>query len=161
MSDGTVPQLTAAMVRIAHTNFSKRSSKTVGAVRHVPGDAEVGFWVVCWVARGGARQLAAAGSGSGAVERGRGVVCRVASCARRVWRLFWPAHSPGVPETRFMLQDLIPTSSLEWGAPLAPTGSPPDYLARVGSMLAMTRLTVGAAHPHLGAPFPTTGLHRQ
>eukprot|EP01048_Picozoa_sp_COSAG05_P040272 COSAG05_NODE_20531_length_278_cov_1.346369_1_plen_78_part_01 len=30
------------------------------------------FWVVCWVARGGARQLAAAGSGSGAAERGRG-----------------------------------------------------------------------------------------
>ena len=33
---------------------------------------------------------------------------------------------------------------LEWGAPRAPTGSPPHYLARVGSMLALTRLTVGA-----------------
>ena len=39
-------------------------SKTVGAVRQVRGGAEVGFWVVCWVARGGARQLAAAGSGT-------------------------------------------------------------------------------------------------
>eukprot|EP01048_Picozoa_sp_COSAG05_P000872 COSAG05_NODE_27_length_29281_cov_199.946919_14_plen_71_part_00 len=27
----------------------------VGAVRQVRGGAEVGFWVVCWVARGGAR----------------------------------------------------------------------------------------------------------
>ena len=29
-------------------------SKTVEAVRQVRGGAEVGFWVVCWVARGGA-----------------------------------------------------------------------------------------------------------
>ena len=54
----------------------------------------MGFWVVCWVARGGARQLAAAGSGSGAAERGRGAVYRVSPWAGGVWRLFWPAHSP-------------------------------------------------------------------
>ena len=33
---------------------SSTRSKTMGAVRQVRGDAEVGFWVVCWVARGGA-----------------------------------------------------------------------------------------------------------
>ena len=49
---------------------------------------------------------------------------------------------------------------LEWGAPLAPTGNASDYLARVGPMLALTRLTIGAHHfPTTG--FPTTGLHRQ
>ena len=70
-------------------------SKTVGAVRQVRGSAEVGFWVVCWVARGGARQLAAAGSGSGAAERLRGALYRVSPWAAGVWRLFGLAHSPG------------------------------------------------------------------
>ena len=70
-------------------------SKTVGAVRQVRGSAEVGFWVVCWVARGGARQLAAAGSGSEAAERGRGAVYRASPWTGGVWRLFGPAHSPG------------------------------------------------------------------
>ena len=75
-------------------------SKTVGAVRQVRGGAEAGFWVVCWVARGGARQLAAAGSGSGAAERGRGALCRVSPWAGGVQRLFWPAHSPGAATDR-------------------------------------------------------------
>ena len=70
-------------------------SKTVGAVRQVRGSAEVGFWVFCWVARGGARQLAAAGSGSEAAERGRGAVYRASPWTGGVWRLFGPAHSPG------------------------------------------------------------------
>ena len=70
-------------------------SKTVGAVRQVRGSAEVGFWVVCWVAHGGARQLAAAGSSSGAAERGRGAVYRASPWTGGVWRLFGPAHSPG------------------------------------------------------------------
>ena len=75
-------------------------SKTVGAVRQVRGSAEVGFWVVCWVARGGARQLAAAGSGSGAAERGRGAVYRASPWTGGVWRLFWLTHSPGAATDR-------------------------------------------------------------
>ena len=75
-------------------------SKTVGAVRQVRGGAEAGFWVVCWVPRGGVRQLAAAGSGSGAAERLRGALCRVSPSSGDVWRLFWPAHSPGAATDR-------------------------------------------------------------
>ena len=95
---GTASRTSVARVRPAESDVRRMSStrsKTVGAVRQVRGGAEVGFWVVCWVARGGARQLAAAGSGNGAAERGRGAVYRVSPWAGGVWRLFGPAHPAG------------------------------------------------------------------
>ena len=100
---GAACRISVARLRPAESDvrgMSSTRSKTVGAVRQVRGGAEVEFWVVRWVARGGARQLAAAGSGSGAAERGRGAVCRVSPWARDVWRLFWPAHSPGAATDR-------------------------------------------------------------
>ena len=63
---GAACRISVARLRPAESDVRGMSwtrSKTTGAVRQVRGDAEVGFWVVCWVARGGARQLAAAGSG--------------------------------------------------------------------------------------------------
>ena len=64
---GAACRISVARLRPAESDVRGRSStwsKTFGAVRQVRGGAEAGFWVVCWVARGGARQLAAAGSGS-------------------------------------------------------------------------------------------------
>ena len=95
---GAACRISVARLRPAESDVRGRSStwsRTFGAVRQVRGGAEAGFWVVCWVARGGARQLAAAGSGSGAAERGRGAVYRASPWAGGVWRLFGPAHSPG------------------------------------------------------------------
>ena len=95
---GAACRISVARLRPAESDvrgMSSTRSKTVGAVRQVRGGAEAGFWVVCWVARGGARQLAAAGSGSGAAERGRGALYRVSPWAAGVWRLFGLAHSPG------------------------------------------------------------------
>ena len=95
---GAACRISVARLRPAESDvqgMSSTLSKTVGAVRQVRGGAEAGFWVVCWVARGGARQLAAAGSGSEAAERGRGAVYRASPWAGGVWRLFGPAHSPG------------------------------------------------------------------
>ena len=100
---GAACRISVARLRPAESDVRGRSStwsKTFGAVRQVRGGAEAGFWVVCWVARGSARQLAAAGSGSGAAERGRGALCRVSPWAGDVWRLFWPAHSPGAATDR-------------------------------------------------------------
>ena len=71
---GAACRISVARLRPAESDvrsMPSTRSKTVGAVRQVRGGAEAGFWVVCWVPRGGARQLAAAGSGSGAAERGR------------------------------------------------------------------------------------------
>ena len=95
---GAACRTSVARLRPAESDvrsMSSTRSKTVGAVRQVRGGAEAGFWVVCWVARGGARQLAAAGSGSGAAERLRGALYRVSPWAAGVWRLFGLAHSPG------------------------------------------------------------------
>ena len=95
---GAACRISVARLRPAESDvrgMSSTRSKTVGAVRQVRGGAEAGFWVVCWVARGGARQLAAAGSGSGAAERLRGALYRVSPWAAGVWRLFGLAHSPG------------------------------------------------------------------
>ena len=100
---GAACRISVARLRPAESDVRGRSStwsKTFGAVRQVRGGAEAGFWVVCWVARGSARQLAAAGSGSGAAERGRGALCRVSPWAGGVQRLFWPAHSPGAATDR-------------------------------------------------------------
>ena len=100
---GAACRISVARLRPAESDVRGRSStwsRTFGAVRQVRGGAEAGFWVVCWVARGSARQLAAAGSGSGAAERGRGALCRVSPWAGDVWRLFWPAHSPGAATDR-------------------------------------------------------------
>ena len=100
---GAACRISVARLRPAESDVRGRSStwsRTFGAVRQVRGGAEAGFWVVCWVARGSARQLAAAGSGSGAAERGRGALCRVSPWAGDVWRLFWPAHSPGAATKR-------------------------------------------------------------
>ena len=44
------------------------------------------------MARGSAKQLAVAGSGSGAAERGRGALYLVSPWAGGVWRLFGLAH---------------------------------------------------------------------
>ena len=60
---GAACRISVARLRPAESDvrsMSSTRSKTVGAVRQVRGGAEAGFWVVCWVARGGARQLAAA-----------------------------------------------------------------------------------------------------
>ena len=100
---GAACRISVARLRPAESDvrsMSSTRSKTVGAVRQVRGGAEAGFWVVCWVARGSARQLAAAGSGSGAAERGRGALCRASPWAGGVQRLFWPAHSPGAATDR-------------------------------------------------------------
>ena len=100
---GAACRISVARLRPAESDVRGRSStwsRTFGAVRQVRGGAEAGFWVVCWVARGSARQLAAAGSGSGAAERGRGALCRVSPWAGGVQRLFWPAHSPGAATDR-------------------------------------------------------------
>ena len=100
---GAACRISVARLRPAESDVRGRSStwsKTFGAVRQVRGGAEAGFWVVCWVARGSARQLAAAGSGSGAAERGRGALCRASPWAGGVQRLFWPAHSPGAATDR-------------------------------------------------------------
>ena len=100
---GAACQVSVARLRPAESDVRGRPStwsETFGAVRQVRGGAEAGFWVVCWVARGSARQLAAAGSGSGAAERGRGALCRVSPWAGGVQRLFWPAHSPGAATDR-------------------------------------------------------------
>ena len=100
---GAACRISVARLRPAESDVRGRPStwsKTFGAVRQVRGGAEAGFWVVCWVARGSARQLAAAGSGSGAAERGRGALCRVSPWAGGVQRLFWPAHSPGAATDR-------------------------------------------------------------
>ena len=100
---GPASRTSVARLRPAESDvrsMSSTRSKTVGAVRQVRGGAEAGFWVVCWVARGSARQLAAAGSGSGAAERGRGALCRASPWAGGVQRLFWPAHSPGAATDR-------------------------------------------------------------
>ena len=88
---GAACRISVARLRPAESDvrsMSSTRSKTVGAVRQVRGGAEAGFWVVCWVPRGGVRQLAAAGSGSGAAERGRGVLSRVSPWAGGVRRLF-------------------------------------------------------------------------
>ena len=88
---GPASRTSVARLRPAESDvrsMSSTRSKTVGAVRQVRGGAEAGFWVVCWVPRGGVRQLAAAGSGGGAAERGRGVLCRVSPWAGGVRRLF-------------------------------------------------------------------------
>ena len=88
---GAACRISVARLRPAERDvpsMSSTRSKTVGAVRQVRGGAEAGFWVVCWVPRGGVRQLAAAGSGGGAAERGRGVLCRVSPWAGGVRRLF-------------------------------------------------------------------------
>ena len=85
---GAACRISVARLRPAESDVRGRSStwsRTFGAVRQVRGGAEAGFWVVCWVARGSARQLAAAGSGSGAAERGRGALCRVSPWAGDVW----------------------------------------------------------------------------
>ena len=60
---GAACQISVARLRPAESDVRGRPStwsETFGAVRQVRGGAEAGFWVVCWVARGGARQLAAA-----------------------------------------------------------------------------------------------------
>ena len=60
---GAACRISVARLRPAESDVRGRSStwsKTFGAVRQVRGGAEAGFWVVCWVARGSARQLAAA-----------------------------------------------------------------------------------------------------
>ena len=60
---GAACRISVARLRPAESDvrsMSSTRSKTVGAVRQVRGGAEAGFWVGCWVARGGARQLAAA-----------------------------------------------------------------------------------------------------
>ena len=65
---GAACRISVARLRPAESDvrsMSSTRSKTVGAVRQVRGGAEAGFWVVCWVPRGGVRQLAAAGSGGG------------------------------------------------------------------------------------------------
>ena len=62
---GAACRVSVARLRPAESDVRGRPStrsKTFGAVRQVRGGAEAGFWVVCWVARGSARQLAAAGS---------------------------------------------------------------------------------------------------
>ena len=54
---GAACRISVARLRPAESDVrgtSSTRSKTTGAVRQVRGDAEVGFWVVCWVARGGA-----------------------------------------------------------------------------------------------------------
>ena len=56
---GAACRISVARLRPAESDvrsMSSTRSKTVGAVRQVRGGAEAGFWVVCWVARGGARQ---------------------------------------------------------------------------------------------------------
>ena len=81
---GAASRVSVARLRRAQSDargMSSTRSTTVGAARQVRGGVEAGFWVVCWVARGGARQLVAAGSGSGAAERGRGELCRVSPWA--------------------------------------------------------------------------------
>ena len=95
---GAASRVSVARLRRAQSDargMPSTRSTTVGATRQVRAGVEAGFWVVCWVARGGARQLAAAGSGSGAVERLRGALYRVSPWAAGVWRLFGLAHSPG------------------------------------------------------------------
>ena len=116
---------------------SSTRSKTTGAVRQVRGDAEVGFWVVCWVARGGARQLAAAGSGSGAAERGLEALHRVSPWAGGVRRLFGLAHSPGAAT------DLLAWWCLSWCAGWASEGScePTMRTCRVSRTCAQWRLS--------------------
>ena len=59
---GAACRISVARLRPAESDvrgMSSTRSKTVGAVRQVRGGAEAGFWVVCWVARGSARQLIA------------------------------------------------------------------------------------------------------
>ena len=61
---GAACRISVARLRPAESDVRGRPStwgETVGAVRQVRGGAEAGFWVVCWVARGGSlRRLAAA-----------------------------------------------------------------------------------------------------
>ena len=55
---GAACRISVARLRPAESDvrgMSSTRSKTVGAVRQVRGGAEAGFWVVCWVARGGAK----------------------------------------------------------------------------------------------------------
>ena len=62
---GAASRTSVARLRPAESDvrgMPSTRSKTVGAVRQVRGGAEVGFWVVCWVARGGARQLSQTGT---------------------------------------------------------------------------------------------------
>ena len=57
---GAACRISVARLRPAESDvrsMSSTRSKTVGAVRQVRGGAEAGFWVVCWVPRGSARQL--------------------------------------------------------------------------------------------------------
>ena len=57
---GAACRVSVARLRPAESDvrgMSSTRSKTVGAVGQVRGDADVGFWAVCWVARGDARQL--------------------------------------------------------------------------------------------------------
>ena len=110
---GAACRISVARLRPAESDVRGRSStwsRTFGAVRQVRGGAEAGFWVVCWVPRGGVRQLAAAGSGSGAAERLRGALYRVSPWAGGVWRLFGLAHSPGAAT------DLLAWWCLSWCA---------------------------------------------
>ena len=54
---GAACRISVARLRPAESDVRGRPStwsKTFGAVRQVRGGAEAGFWVVCWVARGGA-----------------------------------------------------------------------------------------------------------
>ena len=65
---GAACRISVARLRPAESDVRGRSStwsRTFGAVRQVRGGAEAGFWVVCWEARGGARQLAAAAVAAG------------------------------------------------------------------------------------------------
>ena len=123
---GAAYRISVARLRPAESDVRGRSStwsKTFGAVRQVRGGAEAGFWVVCWVPRDGARQLAAADSAGRSVERGRGVVCRVSPWSGDVWRLFWPAHSPGAatdrPHVRMVVLVLVRRLGV-WGALVSP-----------------------------------------
>ena len=83
---GAACRISVARLRPAESDVrgtSSARSKTTGAVRQVRGDAEVGFWVVCWVrvvAPGSLRRLAAAAGRRNGVEgrytgslRGQGV----------------------------------------------------------------------------------------
>jgi hypothetical protein len=80
---GAACRISVARLRPAESDVRGRSStwsKTFGAVRQVRGGAEAGFWVVCWVAPGSLRRLAAVAGRRSGVEgryagslRGQGV----------------------------------------------------------------------------------------
>ena len=86
---GAACRISVARLRPAESDvrsMSSTRSKTVGAVRHVRGGAEAGFWVVCWVARGGAASLPAL------IHKSTTCVIHTGPPARAYGRPIWQTH---------------------------------------------------------------------